>query len=156
MRRSATLAHFSLIVGLFALTACSSDPSVAVDTTGAGGSTLPPATGEPAGTQTFTDLEQTHVDTPVNFPQTPPVGGPHSPAWQTCAFYDTAVPNERGVHSMEHGAVWITYSPDLDAAQVAVLKTRTGFDVTFRNSAGTAISRTFDYQAIGFGRERST
>jgi hypothetical protein len=35
-------------------------------------------------------------------------------------------------------------------------KTRTGFDVTFRNSAGTTISRTFDYQAIGFGRERST
>ena len=35
-------------------------------------------------------------------------------------------------------------------------KTRTGFDVIFRNSAGTAISRTFDYQAIGFGRERGT
>jgi hypothetical protein len=35
-------------------------------------------------------------------------------------------------------------------------KTRTGFDVTFRNSAGTAISRSFDYQAIGYGRERAT
>jgi hypothetical protein len=35
-------------------------------------------------------------------------------------------------------------------------KTRSGFDVIFRNSAGTAISRSFDYQAIGFGRERST
>lgn len=35
-------------------------------------------------------------------------------------------------------------------------KTRTGFGVTFRNSAGAAISRTFDYQAIGFGRERGT
>lgn len=35
-------------------------------------------------------------------------------------------------------------------------KTRTGFDVTFRNSAGTAISRSFDYQAIGYGRERGT
>lgn len=35
-------------------------------------------------------------------------------------------------------------------------KTRTGFSVIFRNSAGTAISRTFDYQAIGFGRERGT
>ena len=35
-------------------------------------------------------------------------------------------------------------------------KTRTGFDVIFRNSAGAAISRTFDYQAIGFGRERGT
>ena len=35
-------------------------------------------------------------------------------------------------------------------------KTRTGFDVIFRNSAGAAVSRTFDYQAIGFGREKGT
>lgn len=35
-------------------------------------------------------------------------------------------------------------------------KTRTGFDVIFRNSAGAAVSRSFDYQAIGFGRERGT
>ncbi len=35
-------------------------------------------------------------------------------------------------------------------------KTRLGFDVIFRNSAGTAISRSFDYQAIGYGRERGT
>lgn len=31
--------------------------------------------------------------------------------------------------------------------------TRTGFSVTFRNSAGTAVSRTFYYRAEGFGRE---
>lgn len=35
-------------------------------------------------------------------------------------------------------------------------KTRAGFDVIFRNSAEAAISRSFDYQAIGFGRERGT
>jgi hypothetical protein len=35
-------------------------------------------------------------------------------------------------------------------------KTRAGFDVIFRNSAGAAVSRSFDYQAIGFGRERGT
>jgi len=35
-------------------------------------------------------------------------------------------------------------------------KTRAGFDVIFRNSAGAAVSRSFDYQAIGFGRQRST
>jgi predicted phage tail protein len=33
--------------------------------------------------------------------------------------------------------------------------TRTGFDVTFRNSGGSMISRTFDYQAVGHGREIS-
>ena len=31
--------------------------------------------------------------------------------------------------------------------------TRTGFQVTFRNSAGTAVSRQFTYTAIGYGRE---
>lgn len=31
--------------------------------------------------------------------------------------------------------------------------TRSGFDVTFRNSAGGAVSRQFTYTAIGFGRE---
>jgi len=31
--------------------------------------------------------------------------------------------------------------------------TRTGFQVTFRNSAGTAVSRQFTYTAVGYGRE---
>jgi len=31
--------------------------------------------------------------------------------------------------------------------------TRTGFEVTFKNSAGTAVSRDFTYTAIGHGRE---
>lgn len=31
-------------------------------------------------------------------------------------------------------------------------KTATGFDVTFRNSGGTAVDRTFDWQAIGYGK----
>jgi predicted phage tail protein len=31
--------------------------------------------------------------------------------------------------------------------------TRTGFQVTFKNSAGTAVSRSFTYVAVGYGRE---
>jgi hypothetical protein len=31
--------------------------------------------------------------------------------------------------------------------------TRTGLQVTFRNSGGTAVSRQFTYTAIGYGRE---
>jgi hypothetical protein len=73
--------------------------------------------------QVFEDLSQQHVDTPVQYEQTPPVGGPHAPPplWQNCAFYDRAVPSEHAVHSMEHGAVWITYSPDLSDADRAAL-----------------------------------
>lgn len=36
--------------------------------------------------------------------------------------YPTSVPNENAVHSMEHGAVWVTDRPDLPADQVATLK----------------------------------
>lgn len=82
----------------------------------------------PAGVQIFEGLSQEHVDTPVEYPQSPPVGGPHAfpPNWQTCKFYDSPVPNEQAVHSLEHGAVWITYSPDLPANQVALLRQLAG------------------------------
>ncbi len=121
MRRLAAL----LLTALVVFSACSSDSSddeVAMPTEAPGFTTVEPLGGEPDGTQTFTGLEQTHVDTPVDYPQNPPVGGPHNPVWQTCAFYDKPIMKERGVHSMEHGAVWITFSSDLPSAQVEMLK----------------------------------
>ena len=75
-----------------------------------------------AGVQSFTGLTQNHVDTPVDYPQSPPVGGDHSPVWQTCGIYNTPVKNENAVHSLEHGAVWLAYRPDLPADQVEVLR----------------------------------
>jgi hypothetical protein len=74
------------------------------------------------GLQTFGSPERGHTSSPVTYPQTPPVGGAHSSSWQNCGIYDTPVPNELGVHSMEHGAVWITYQPDLPAESVAQLR----------------------------------
>lgn len=32
-------------------------------------------------------------------------------------------------------------------------KARTGFDITFKNSGGTPVNRTFDYSAVGYGKE---
>lgn len=75
-----------------------------------------------AGTQTYTGLSRNHVPGHVDYPQDPPVGGDHNAIWQNCGFYDQEIANEHGVHSLEHGAVWITYSPDLPADQVALLK----------------------------------
>jgi hypothetical protein len=104
------------------IAACGSDEEGAATTVSLapGQTTLPNI--EPEGTETFTDLDRNHVDTPVDYPQTPPVGGNHAPRWQTCDFYDAVIPKERGVHSMEHGAVWITFSPNLAPAEVAVLR----------------------------------
>lgn len=63
-----------------------------------------------------------HVQTAVKYPQTPPAGGKHNPIWLNCATYSKAVPNENAVHSLEHGAVWVTYRPNLPAKQVATLE----------------------------------
>ncbi len=63
-----------------------------------------------------------HTDEVVDYAQTPPVGGEHNPVWQNCGFYDEPVTDENAVHSLEHGAVWITYSPDLPQDQVDQLR----------------------------------
>ncbi|GAA2748546.1 DUF3105 domain-containing protein [Kitasatospora cinereorecta] len=64
------------------------------------------------GVQTFDNLSRNHVTTPVTYPQTPPVGGDHNPVWLGCMgnVYDQPVKNENAVHSLEHGAVWVTYN----------------------------------------------
>ena len=51
-----------------------------------------------------------------------PAGGLHSAQWQNCGIYDEPVREENVVHSMEHGAVWIAYQPDLAADQVEILR----------------------------------
>jgi putative peptide zinc metalloprotease protein len=77
----------------------------------------------PMGVQAFDITERAHVDTKVNYPQSPPVGGNHAQIWQNCGFYADAVPSENVVHSMEHGAVWITYRSDLAEEQIESLRT---------------------------------
>ncbi len=73
------------------------------------------------GIEEFGRLSASHQFTPVSYPQTPPVGGAHHPAWQQCGVYAEPITNEHAVHSLEHGAVWITYQPDLAADQVQTL-----------------------------------
>ena len=65
-----------------------------------------------------------HTEGDVDYAQTPPAGGEHNPVWQNCGFYDEPVADENAVHSLEHGAVWITYSPDLSQDQVDQLRDR--------------------------------
>ncbi len=77
-----------------------------------------------SGVKTFDKLARGHVPTAVSYPQSPPVGGKHNSAWQNCAVYTAPIANEHAVHSMEHGAVWVTYRPDLPAAQISALKSK--------------------------------
>ena len=70
----------------------------------------------------FPNITAGHTEAAVTYPQTPPVGGQHDPRWQNCGIYDQPLRNENAVHSMEHGALWITYKPDLPADQVSQLQ----------------------------------
>jgi hypothetical protein len=66
-------------------------------------------------------LSHDHVDGPVAYAVTPPVGGPHNPVWMNAGVYTEPIPSERAVHNLEHGAVWITYRPDLSSTDVTAL-----------------------------------
>ena len=78
--------------------------------------------GYPApGSATSGTIGHDHVTGPVTYAVTPPVGGPHNPIWMNAGVYTKPVPSERAVHNLEHGAVWITYRPDLRASDVSKL-----------------------------------
>lgn len=75
-----------------------------------------------AAVREYDDLSTVHTPADVDYPQSPPVGGPHAPVWLDCGAYDEPVRDEAAVHDLEHGTVWITYDPDLDADDVATLE----------------------------------
>ncbi|MFF6801741.1 DUF3105 domain-containing protein [Streptomyces sp. NPDC012616] len=75
-------------------------------------------------------LGRTHVTRTVKYPTEPPVGGDHNQVWMNCNgdVYTKALNNMNAVHSLEHGAVWVTYNSkaskaDVDALAAKVKKT---------------------------------
>lgn len=74
------------------------------------------------GEKTFSYAGGEHQTGRIEYKENPPVGGPHNPVWQNCGVYAAPLNDEYAVHSLEHGAVWITYRPDLPAADVDKLK----------------------------------
>lgn len=90
--------------------------------------------------QLFPGLAATHTTDPVTYAQIPPVGDPHDPVWLNCGIYSKQQQNVNAVHSLEHGAIWITYDPDfIDPSTVEAL-------VALAPSTYTVIS---PYQGLG-------
>lgn len=115
MRRGLSVLLAVLLVG--AMGACSGDDDSS-DNSDSG-----PTTTVPRGQIITYEVDgKTHVDHTVDYAQTPPVGGDHAAVWQTCGFYERPIVTEAGVHSMEHGAVWITFRADLPADQIAQIQ----------------------------------
>lgn len=66
---------------------------------------------------------RSHRQGPIDYGgQKPPSGGDHNPIPLTCGYYAQQPPDEYAVHSLEHGAVWVAYSPSTTPTDVAVLK----------------------------------
>ena len=61
----------------------------------------------------FPSFGASHVLCPVGYETSPPTSGDHFPTWQNCGFYTEPIRDETAVHSLEHGAIWIAYDPDL-------------------------------------------
>lgn len=76
-----------------------------------------PSTIELTGLKTWDVPGAVHVDSETvdyqaEYGMDPPAGGPHWSAWLNCGVYDEPQENERAVHALEHGAVWVTYDPE--------------------------------------------
>ncbi|MBZ6089200.1 DUF3105 domain-containing protein [Streptomyces olivaceus] len=69
------------------------------------------------------DLGRNHVTKKVSYPVEPPVGGDHNQVWMNCNgdVYTKPLENEHAVHSLEHGAVWVTYTDKAPKADVEKL-----------------------------------
>ncbi|OKK02044.1 DUF3105 domain-containing protein [Streptomyces sp. CB02400] len=69
------------------------------------------------------ELGRNHVTKAVDYPVSPPVGGDHNPVWMNCNgdVYTDEINNTNAVHSLEHGAVWVTYNASADKAAVDAL-----------------------------------
>ncbi|MFI0775725.1 DUF3105 domain-containing protein [Streptomyces sp. NPDC021212] len=83
-------------------------------------------TGEFKGMKTWKNLGRTHVGGTVKYAMSPPVGGNHNQVWQNCQgdVYDKPLTKENAVHSLEHGAVWVTYSDKASKEDIATLQAR--------------------------------
>jgi len=106
--------RLTILAGVVAALVVIGGITAAVITNRAAGSGL-------AGVRTYTE-QRNHVTGKVAYLQTPPAGGNHNPICLNCGIYDKPVANENAVHDLEHGAVWITYRPDLPAAEVTKLR----------------------------------
>ncbi|MEU9188613.1 DUF3105 domain-containing protein [Streptomyces sp. NPDC048484] len=94
--------------------------SAASDSKGASGKFV---TGKDGVKKWSTKLTQNHVTKDVKYPMEPPVGGDHNQVWMNCNgdVYDKAIKNVNAVHSLEHGAVWVTYNAKASDADVKAL-----------------------------------
>lgn len=84
---------------------------------------------EPEGAIAYQYVGGQHIEGDIDYAslddyqgEIPPAGGAHNSASQPCGVFDEPVRWEGVLHTLEHGAVWIAYRPDVPADQIEDLK----------------------------------
>jgi hypothetical protein len=132
-RPSTAAAVLAVAVTLLAVgtTACGDDDSggtggggeVSGGETTSGGEPIGPADEGIEGVEAFEIASNAHTTADLVYDPRPPAGGEHNPTPATCGFYESDPPaDQHVVHSLEHGAVWVAYDPDIDAAETDTLR----------------------------------
>ena len=70
--------------------------------------------------------DRAHVSEPVQlskYPSVPPTSGPHNPIPYGAGVYGSPPPIDRVIHSLEHGAAIVWYSPDASGPELDKIKT---------------------------------
>lgn len=74
------------------------------------------------GVELFPEQDRNHQEGKIEYDHAASPGGKHSDTWQNCGIYTETLAQEPVMHSLEHGAVWVAYRPDLPADQVSLLQ----------------------------------
>jgi len=75
----------------------------------------------------YPELARTHIavgtNTPVPYNSNPPSSGPHWPSPAPWGIVDPSKveADERYVHNLEHGGIWVSYKPDISASDLQKL-----------------------------------
>ncbi len=70
----------------------------------------------------FPEQSREHIQGDIAYARLVPAGDRHNPEWLNCGIFDEPVRVENVLHSMEHGAAWLAYQPDLPEDQVEILQ----------------------------------
>lgn len=81
-----------------------------------------PADGGPG--EALPDQGAPHVSlgTPFDYNSNPPTSGPHFANPAEWGVYQEGIADQILIHNLEHGGIWIAYSPRIDAGLVAKLE----------------------------------
>jgi hypothetical protein len=123
VRRSARGAGLALAgLVLLAAAACGSDGSAGSGDDAADGPAVRDANEGIPGVKAIRITSNDHTQGRVDYDRRPPAGGDHNPTPAPCGFYREPIADEFVVHTLEHGAVWLAYSPSLSAEDLQVVE----------------------------------